>query len=135
MPQPLDLTTLSEAEKDALIGALLARIDALTARVAALEAENKELREKLDQPPKTPDNSSLAPSRGNKANRAGTARPKAKPHAGSHRALHPAHCIRSRRADATCWPSGATTAKPMSGASCRPWSTPTTGSIFPRSSP
>jgi len=89
MTQPLDLTTLSEAEKDALIGALLARIDALTARVAALETENKELREKLDQPPKTPDNSSLPPSRGNKANRAGTARPKAKPHVGSHRALHP----------------------------------------------
>jgi transposase len=89
MTQPLDLTTLSEAEKDALIGALLARIDALTARVTALEGENKELREKLDQPPKTPDNSSLPPSRGHKANRAGTARPKAKPHAGSHRALHP----------------------------------------------
>ncbi len=100
MTQPLDLTTLSEAEKDALIGALLARIDALigallaridalTARVAALEGENKELRERLDQPPKTPDNSSLPPSRGHKANGAGTTRPKAKPHAGSHRALHP----------------------------------------------
>lgn len=87
MTQPLDLTTLSEAEKDALIGALLARIDALTARVAALEGENKELRERLDQPPKTPDNSSLPPSRGHKANGAGTTRPK--PHAGSHRALHP----------------------------------------------
>jgi transposase len=89
MTQPLDLTTLSEAEKDALIGALLARIDALTARVAALEGENKGLRERLDQPPKTPDNSSLPPSRGHKANGAGTTRPKAKPHAGSHRALHP----------------------------------------------
>ncbi len=89
MTQPLDLTTLSEAEKDALIGALLARIDALTARVAALEGANKGLRERLDQPPKTPDNSSLPPSRGHKANGAGTTRLKAKPHAGSHRALHP----------------------------------------------
>jgi transposase len=108
MTQPPDLTTLSAAEEDALISALLARI-------AALEAENKELREKLDQPPKTPDNSSLPPSRGhNKANRASTARPKAKPQAGSHRALHP---------------------EPMSGATCRPRSTPTTGLTSPRSSP
>jgi transposase len=50
-----DLSRLSLEEKDALILALLDR-------VAALEA-------KLKQPPKTPDNSSLAPSRGQKANR------------------------------------------------------------------
>ncbi len=50
-----DLSRLSPEEKDALI---LARLD----RVAALEA-------KLGQPPKTPDNSSLPPSRGPKANR------------------------------------------------------------------
>ena len=50
-----DLSRLSHEEKDALILALLER-------VAALEA-------KLNQPPKTPDNSSLPPSRGQKANR------------------------------------------------------------------
>jgi transposase len=50
-----DLSRLSSAEKDALILALLDR-------VAALEA-------KLGRPPKTPDNSSLPPSRGQKANR------------------------------------------------------------------
>jgi transposase len=50
-----DLSRLSSEEKDALILALLDR-------VAALEA-------KLGQPPKTPDNSSLPPSRGQKANR------------------------------------------------------------------
>jgi transposase len=53
MPRP-DLSRLTPAEKDALILALLDRI-------AALEA-------KLGEPPKTPDNSSLPPSRGRKAN-------------------------------------------------------------------
>ena len=57
-----DLSSLSHAEKDALIHALWAQVQALTARVAALEA-------KLDLPPKTPDNSSLPPSRGKKPNR------------------------------------------------------------------
>ena len=45
---PLD--SLSHAEKDALILALLARVEELCARVAELEA-------KLGLPPKTPDNS------------------------------------------------------------------------------
>ena len=54
MPRP-DLSRLTPAEKDALIPALLDRI-------AALEA-------KLGEPPKTPDNSSLPPSRGRKKNR------------------------------------------------------------------
>src|SRR5918993_5473403 len=56
-----DLASLSHAEKDALIHALWAQVQALTARVAELEA-------KLDLPPKTPDNSSLPPSRGKKPN-------------------------------------------------------------------
>jgi transposase len=50
-----DLSHLTPEEKDALILALLERI-------AALEA-------KPGEPPKTPDNSSLPPSRGQKANR------------------------------------------------------------------
>jgi transposase len=94
-PMP-DLSTLSSPEKDTLITALLARVDALVtqvdalvSRVAALEAENAALREKLSLPPKTPDNSSTPPSRGPKANGAGTAKPKSKPHAGAHRPLHP----------------------------------------------
>jgi transposase len=57
-----DLASLSHAEKDALIHALWAQVQALTARVAELEA-------KLALPPKTPDNSSLPPSRGKKPNR------------------------------------------------------------------
>ena len=47
--------------KDGRIDDLLAQVTALTARIAELEA-------KLGGPPKTPDNSSLPPSRGPKAN-------------------------------------------------------------------
>jgi transposase len=57
-----DLSSLSDDEKDALIQALWAQVQALTARVAELEAE-------LGVPPKTPGNSSLPPSAGKKPNR------------------------------------------------------------------
>jgi len=57
-----DLSQLTHDEKDALIRALWAQVQALTVRVAELEV-------KLDGPPKTPDNSSLPPSRGQKPNR------------------------------------------------------------------
>ena len=67
MPPP-DPSKLTEAEKDALIPALWARVQALTARVAELEA-------RLDAPTKTPGNSSLPPSKGHKANRPEKARP------------------------------------------------------------
>jgi transposase len=56
-----DLSRLSGAEKDALILALLERLEVAERRIAELEA-------KLDEPPKTPDNSSVPPSRGAKAN-------------------------------------------------------------------
>ena len=62
MMAPLDLSTLTEAEKDALIRLLLARLETAEKRIAALEA-------KLKEPPKTPDNSSLPPSNGQKPNR------------------------------------------------------------------
>jgi transposase len=57
-----DLSSLSHAEKDALIHALWAQVQALTARVAELEARR-------GLPPKTPGNSSLPPSQGKKPNR------------------------------------------------------------------
>ena len=57
-----DLSRLTHEEKDALILALWAQVQALTARVAELEA-------KLGTPTKTPDNSSLPPSQGNKPER------------------------------------------------------------------
>src|SRR3954470_19230114 len=57
-----DLSSLSHAEKDALIHALWAQVQALTARVAELEARR-------GLPPKTPDTSSLPPSQGKKPTR------------------------------------------------------------------
>jgi transposase len=89
MTPPPDLSALSSSEKDALIARLLARVEELVARVEALEAENAALRERLDLPPKTPDNSSKPPSQGMKANGDGAAKAKGKAHAGAHRPLHP----------------------------------------------
>src|SRR3954470_5898105 len=97
------LPSLSRARKDALIAQMLGRVDALTRQVedltarmqdlesenAVLRAENATLREKLTLPPKTPNNSSLPPSRGQKANEEPGRKPKAKAHAGAHRPLHP----------------------------------------------
>jgi transposase len=57
-----DLSALSHGEKAALIRALWAQVQALTARVAGLEA-------RLGEPPKNSDNSSQPPSRDNKPNR------------------------------------------------------------------
>jgi transposase len=61
MPELPDLGQLSHAEKDALIRALFDRLAAAERRIAALEA-------RLGEPPKTPDNSSLPPSKGQKPN-------------------------------------------------------------------
>src|SRR5437588_662496 len=75
MTPPPDLSRLTEAEKDTLILALWAQVQALTARVAELEA-------RLNEPTRTPGNSSLPPSRGHKANRPGRER-RAGPRRGS----------------------------------------------------
>jgi transposase len=65
VPKLPPLNQLSHAEKDALILALWAQVQSLTARVAELEARIAE----LTRPPKTPDNSSLPPAKGEKPNR------------------------------------------------------------------
>src|ERR1700759_1339449 len=76
------LASFSKEELIALIEALTKQISMLTKRVEALEGE-------LGKPAKTPDNSSIPPSQGHKANGASETKPKAKAHAGSHRPLHP----------------------------------------------
>jgi transposase len=70
-----DLSDLSHDEKDTLIRALWTQVQALTAQVADLEA-------RLGTPPKTPDNSSVPPSAGQKANRGDTPK-RTKPRQGS----------------------------------------------------
>lgn len=65
MTPDIDLSTLSLAEKDALIRSLLplvGQLEAALARIAELEARLA----KLERPAKTPDNSSLPPSKGQK---------------------------------------------------------------------
>ncbi len=64
-----DLSQLTHDEKDALIRALWAQVQALTAQVQTLVARMAELEAKLTVPPKTPDNSSLPSSKGQKPNR------------------------------------------------------------------
>lgn len=77
-----DLASLDSAAKDELILALSRQVELLMKKVAELEA-------KLGQPPKTPDNSSVPPSRGQKPNEEDVRKPKRKPHKGSARMLHP----------------------------------------------
>jgi transposase len=79
IPQLLpNLSQLSGEEKDALIRAqaeqIRAQAEQIRAQVeqiAVLTARLCELEAKLNRPPETPDNSSLPPSKGEKANRAG----------------------------------------------------------------
>src|ERR1039458_1272021 len=85
MTPPPDL-----ADKDALIATLLAQIEALMAVNARLTARVEELEAKLGLPPKTPDNSSTPPSRGQKPSGEENKPPgKRKSHPGAHRSLHP----------------------------------------------
>jgi transposase len=115
MSPPPDLTSLDSAAKDALIRALIERLNNLTARLEVLEAENATLRKenatlraKLDLPPKTPDNSSTPPSQGRKASSETTRKPKGKPHAGAHRPLHPNPTRKCDVAAAHCQHCGTT---------------------------
>src|SRR5690349_20765853 len=101
-------------DKDALIAALMARIEALVAGNEALVAENAalaarvaELEVKLGLPPKTPDNSSVPPSKGQKPSGASAAKAKAKPHRGAHRPLHPNPTAKRAVLAATCKGCGA----------------------------
>jgi transposase len=72
----------------------------LAARVAELEA-------KLGLPPKTPDNSSVPPSKGQKPSGSSAPKAKAKPHRGAHRPLHPNPTSKREVLAATCKGCGA----------------------------
>jgi transposase len=89
MTSPTDLTHLSPSEKDALITALLAQVQAQAEQIALLTARVADLEARLNLPPKNPSNSSTPPSQGRKANGEGKSKPKGKAHAGTHRPLHP----------------------------------------------
>lgn len=64
MSPPPDLSKLSETEKDALILTLWGRLEAALEQISALQARIDD----LTRPDKTPDNSSLPPSKGQKPN-------------------------------------------------------------------
>jgi len=84
----LDLSKLTIAEKDALIRSLLplvGRLEAALARIAALEARLAE----LERPAKTPDNSSLPPSKGQKPDRPQGGKPPRQGRPGVARTLEP----------------------------------------------
>jgi hypothetical protein len=63
------LLALSKEDLVALILAQAEQLSAQAARITALQAQIAVLEAKLAQPPKTPDNSSLPPSKGEKPNR------------------------------------------------------------------
>lgn len=65
MNPDVDLSSLSHAEKDALILALSARLDAALRQIDTLQSRIDD----LTRPGKTPGNSSLPPSKGQKSNR------------------------------------------------------------------
>lgn len=84
----IDLNKLSHAEKDALIRSLLPLVGQLQvalARIAALEMRLAE----LERPRKTPENSSLPPSKGQKPDRQGGDKSPRKGRPGVARALEP----------------------------------------------
>ena len=88
----MDRDSLDSLDREGLIGVILGQVQAMdrfVAELAAVRSENAELRAKLDQPSKTPDNSSVPPSRGQKPSAWAKNRPKRKPHAGAHRPLQP----------------------------------------------
>ena len=88
MTPDIDLSKLSHAEKDALIRSLLplaGQLEVALARIAELEARLA----KLEQPAKTPDNSSLPPSKGQKSDRSADGKPPRTGRPGVARTLAP----------------------------------------------
>jgi len=84
----IDLSTLSHAEKDALILSLLPLVGQLEAALARIAELEKRLAV-FERPTKTPDNSSLPPSKGQKPDRSIGDKPLRKSRPGVGRALEP----------------------------------------------
>jgi len=84
----IDFSTLSHAEKDALILSLLPLLGQLEAALARITELEKRLTA-FERPPKTPDNSSLPPSKGQKSDRPTGGKPPRKSRSGFGRALEP----------------------------------------------
>ena len=94
---PPDLTKLSHAEKDALILALLAQLAAAHERIAAQDVRIALVEARIDaltHPPKTSDNSSKPPVRGQKRDTPGTHHPlrKSRPASAGHCTRTPTVC-------------------------------------------
>ncbi len=88
MTPEIDLSKLTVAEKDALILSLLpfaGQLEAALARIAELEQRLAT----FERPPKTPDNSSLPPSKGQKSDRPTGDKPPRKSRPGFGRTLEP----------------------------------------------
>src|ERR1700736_1564229 len=83
-----DLSTLSHADKDALIRSLLPLVGQLDAALARIAEWEKQLAA-FERPPKNPDNSSLPPSKGQKPDRPAGDKPPRKSRPGIGRALEP----------------------------------------------
>ncbi|HUB43448.1 MAG TPA: transposase [Acetobacteraceae bacterium] len=82
----IDLSKLTVAEKDALILSLLPLVGQLEVALARVSELEKRLT-KFERPPKTPDNSSLPPSKGQKPERPAGDKPARKSRPGVGRAL------------------------------------------------
>jgi transposase len=91
----MNADALTRLSKEELIALVLAQADVIakqTAHIETLTGRVEELQGKLGKPPKTPDNSSVPPSRGHKPNRAERRRAKTRQgHPGTFRqlAVHP----------------------------------------------
>jgi transposase len=125
MTPPPDL-----ADKDALIATLLARIEALMAANARLTVRVAELEAKLGAPPKTPDNSSVPPSKGR--SRRNHRRPRTRPSRMPGRIVR---FIPTRPPNAMSLLAAAKAAAPTCPASRKTHVRPTIASKFHRSSP
>ena len=88
MTSEIDLSKLAVAEKDDLILTLLPLVGQLEVALVCI-AELEKLLAAFERPPKTPDNSSLPPSKGQKADRPAGDKPPRKSRPGFGRALEP----------------------------------------------